>query len=105
MQAKTPCETPSIVYQFKQDLYHLLQVLNTDSWLGWYSEFFDRFVAVCYGIESDSFGHVQMYAFLKIDIARVQLSQREGKFFNAGDLHKISELTFSNGKLLPGEFL
>ena len=98
-------QNPIYVYQFKQDLYHLLQVLNTDSWLGWYSEFFDRFVAVCYGIESDSFGDVQMYAFLKIDIARVQLSQREGRFVNAADLHKISELTFNNGKPLPGEFL
>jgi len=98
-------QDPIYVYQFKQDLYHLLQVLNTDSWLGWYSEYFDRFVAVCYGIESDSFGQVQMYAFLKIDIERLQLTQREGRFINAADLHKISELTFNNGKPLPGEFL
>lgn len=96
---------PVYVYKFKQDLYQLLQVLNTDSWLGWYNEFFDRFVAVCYGIESDSFGHVQMYAFLKINIAREQLSQREDKFFNAADLHKISELTYNDGKPLPGESL
>ena len=98
-------QDPIYVYQFKQDLYHLLQVLNTDSWLGWYSEYFDRFVAVCYGIESDSFGQVQMDAFLKIDIERLQLTQREGRFINAADLHKISELTFNNGKPLPGEFL
>ena len=91
---------PQFLYQIKQEFYHLLSVLHTDPWLAWYSEFLDRFTATCYGIESDSFGHTQLYPFLKIDIARQELQQREGKFFNAADLHKISSLTFNNGKPL-----
>jgi hypothetical protein len=96
-------QNPVYVYQLKQDLYHFLHVLNTDPWLASYVEFFDHIVAVCFGIESDSFGHVQMYPFLRIDIARSQLSDREGKFFNAADLHTICTLTFENGKPLQGE--
>jgi len=94
---------PLFLFPLKQDLYQLLQVLNTDPWLAWYNEFFDRMSATCFGIESDSFGHVQMYPFLKIEISRAQLTQREGKFFNAADLHTISTLTFDNGKSLSGE--
>jgi hypothetical protein len=89
------------LYQLKQDLYLLLSVLNTDPWLAWYAEFFDRMVTVCFGIEPDSFGHVQLFPFLKIDIMRSELTQREGMFFNAADLHKISTLTFNNGNPLP----
>lgn len=98
-------QDPIYVYQLKQDLYQLLQVLNTDPWLASYSEFYDHFVAICFGIEPDAFGHSQMYPFLRIDIVRSQLSQREGKFVNAADLHTISALTFNNGKPIPSELL
>jgi hypothetical protein len=98
-------QDPMYVYHLKQELYHLFFVLHTDPWLAWYSEFFDRIVTICYGIEPDSFGHAQQYPFMKIDIASSELHQREGRFINAADLHKISELTFHNGKPLPGEFL
>jgi len=94
---------PLFVFQLKQDLYQLFQVLNTDPWLSWYSEMFDHIAAVCFGIESDSFGRIQMYPFLKIEIPRTQLTQREGQFFNAADLHTIGTLTFENGKPLSGE--
>jgi hypothetical protein len=93
------------VFELKQELYQLLQVLNTDPWLSWYSEFFDHIVVVCFGNEADAFGHVQMYPFLRIDIVRSQLTQREGKFFNAADLHTICAFTFANGKPLPEELL
>jgi len=96
---------PLYLYRLKQELYHLFSVLQTDPWLAWYSEHFDRITTVCYGIEPDSFGHAQLYPFMKIDIARLELLQREGKFFNAADLHKISTLTFNNGKPLPEELL
>lgn len=102
---ETALQDPLYIYHLKQELYHLLHVLNTDPWLTSYGEFFDRMLAVCFGIEADSFGHVQMYPFLKIDIARSQLFQREGKFFNAADLHTICTLTFESGKPLPGELL
>jgi hypothetical protein len=98
-------QDPMYVYQLKQELYHLFSVLHTDRWLTWYSEFFDRITTVCYGIEPDSFGHAQLYPFMKIDIANSELHQREGKFFNAADLHKICTLTFNNGKPLPDELL
>ena len=93
------------VFELKQDLYQLLQVLNTDPWLAWYSEFFDHIVVVCFGNESDAFGHMQMYPILRIDIVRSQLTDREGKFFNAADLHTICAFTFANGKPLPEELL
>ena len=96
---------PMFVFEFKQDLYQLLQVLNTDPWLGWYSEFFDHIVVVCFGNESDAFGHMQMYPILRVDIVRSQLTDREGKFFNAADLHTICAFTFANGKPLPEELL
>jgi len=89
-----------IVFQLKQDLYQLLQVLNTDPWLKPYSSFCDHLAATCYGIESDSFGLHQHYPFLHISIAKKELMQREGVFFNAADLDKISTLTFDNGKPL-----
>jgi hypothetical protein len=98
-------QDPLYVYKLKQELYHLFSLLYTDPWLTWYSEFFDRIITVCYGIESDSFGHAQLYPFMKIDIANSELHQREGRFFNAADLHKISSLTFNNGKPLPDELL
>lgn len=98
-------QDPMFVFEFKQDLYQLLQVLNTDPWLGWYSEFFDHIVVVCFGNESDAFGHMQMYPILRIDIVRSQLTDREGKFFNAADLHTICAFTFANGKPLPEELL
>lgn len=96
---------PLYVYQLKQELYHLLSVLHTDPWLASYSEFFDRIHTVCFGIEADSFGHTQLYPFMEIDIASSELHQREGKFFNAADLHKICTLTFNNGKPLSAESL
>jgi hypothetical protein len=98
-------QASTYLYALKQDMYHVLQVLNTDPWLEWYNKFYDRMIAVCYGIEPDSFGHIQQFPFLMIDIMRLQLTQREGQFFNAGDLHTISTLTFNNGKPLPGTLL
>ncbi len=95
-------QNPTYVYELKQDLYQILQVLNTDPWLALYDKYYARIIAVCYGIEPDSFGHIQQFPFLKIDIMRLQLTPREGKFFNAADLHTISALTFNNGKPLPG---
>ena len=98
-------QDPLYQYRLKQELYHLFSVLHTDPWLTSYSEHFNRITTVCYGIEPDSFGHAQLYPFMKIDIARSELQQREGKFFNAADLHKISTVTFNNGKPLPEEIL
>jgi len=98
-------QDPMYVFELKQDLYQLLQVLNTDPWLGWYTEFFDHIVVVCFGNESDAFGHMQMYPILRIDIVRSQLTDREGKFFNAADLQTICAFTFANGKPLPEELL
>jgi len=102
---ETALRDPMFVFELKQDLYQLLQVLNTDPWLGWYSEFFDHIVVVCFGNESDAFGHMQMYPILRIDIVRSQLTDREGKFFNAADLQTICAFTFANGKPLPEELL
>jgi hypothetical protein len=102
---ETTLQDPLSVFQLKQDLYQLLQVLNTDAWLDWYSEFFDHIVVVCFGIEPDAFGHIQTFPFLRIDIVRSQLTQREGLFFNAADLHTICALTFNQGKRLPDELL
>lgn len=98
-------QNPMFVFELKQDLYQLLQVLNTDPWLGWYSEFFDHIVVVCFGNESDAFGHMQMYPILRVDIVRSQLTEREGVFFNAADLQTICAFTFANGKPLPEELL
>jgi hypothetical protein len=98
-------QDPMFVFELKKDLYQLLQVLNTDPWLGWYSEFFDHIVVVCFGNESDAFGQMQMYPILRIDIVRSQLTDREGMFFNAADLHTICAFTFANGKPLPEELL
>jgi hypothetical protein len=94
-------QNPMFVFELKQELYQLLQVLNTDPWLGWYSEFFDHIVAVCFGNESYAFGQTQMYPFMRIDIVRSQLTDREGQFFNAADLHTICAYTFANGNPLP----
>jgi hypothetical protein len=38
---------------------------------------------------------------MKIEILRSALTEREGKFYNAADLHKISTILFDNGKPLP----
>jgi hypothetical protein len=103
--SETALKSSTYLYGLKQDLYLLLQVLNTDSWLESYAKFYDRMIAICYGIEPDSFGHIQQFAFLKIDIKRQELTQRDGKFFNAADLHTISALTFNDGKPLPGSLL
>jgi hypothetical protein len=102
---ETALQNPMFVFELKQDLYQLLQVLNTDPWLGWYSEFFDHIVIVCFGNESDAFGHMQMYPILRLDIVRSQLTSREGTFFNAADLQTICAFTFANGKPLPEELL
>ena len=100
--SESALRSSTYLYGLKQDLYLLLQVLNTDPWLEWYSKFYDRIIGVCYGVESDSFGQIQQYAFLKIDIMRLELTQRDGKFFNAADLHTVCSLTFNNGKPLTG---
>lgn len=100
---ETALHNPLYVFQVKQDLYQLLQVLNTDPWILWYGEYFDYITTTCFGIESDSFGQTQMYPFLRITVSRRQLSEREGKFFNAADIHKIAELTFNNGDPIPDE--
>lgn len=100
---ETALRNPLYVYQVKQDLYQLLQVLNTDPWILPYRGYFEYIVSTCFGIESDSFGQTQMYPFLKITISRAQLSGLEGKFFNAADIHKISDLVFNNGHPIPDE--
>lgn len=89
---------PIVVFHLKQDLYDFLQVLNTDPWLRPYSEFYDQIGITCRGIESESFGQNSLYPFLKIEISRGELSQREGAFFNAADLRKIASIIFDNGK-------
>jgi hypothetical protein len=89
------------VFRLKQELYQLLQVLNTDPWLLWYNEYFDRFLMTLYGVESDSFGHTQLFVFMKIEILRAPLTEREGRFFNAADLHTISAIAFNHGSPLP----
>jgi hypothetical protein len=96
-------QDPQYLYRLKQELYQLFAVLHTDPWLAEYSGYIEQIAAVCYGIEPDSFGHVQMFPFLKLEIASSELHQREGAFFNAADLHKISTLTFNNGKPLSDE--
>jgi hypothetical protein len=96
---------PVFLYQIKQELYHLLQVLNTDPWLAWYNDFFDRIAILCFGIEPDSFGHTQMFPFFRIEIARQELSSRDGMFFNAADLHTIATITFNNGEPLQDDTL
>ncbi len=98
-------QNPMYVFQLKQELYQLFQVLNTDPWLLWYSEYYDQLVATLYGIEADSFGHAQLFAFMKIEILRSVLTERDGKFFNVADLHKFSTITFDNGHPLPDEAL
>lgn len=103
--SESALRAPMYVYQLKQDLYQLFQVLNTDPWLAWYNEFFDRMDVICYGIEPDAFGHTQLYSFMKIVLARAELHRREGQFFNAADLDKICTLTFNNGKPLTPEQL
>jgi hypothetical protein len=102
---ETALQDSMFVFELKQDLYQLLQILNTDPWLSWYSEFFDHIVIVCFGNESDAFGHMRMYPILRLDIVRSQLTTREGKFFNAADLQTICAFTFANGKPLPEELL
>jgi hypothetical protein len=102
---ETALRDPMFVFELKQDLYQLLQLLNTDPWLAWYSEFFDHIVVVCFGNQSDAFGNMQMYPIMRVDIVRSQLTDREGKFFNAADLHTICAFTFANGKPLPEELL
>ena len=91
---------PIFVYHLKQDLYDFLQVLNTDPWLKPYSEFFDGIAITCRGIESDSFGQDYLYPFLRLQIARQELFQREGIIFNAADLQKIATIVFNDGKPL-----
>jgi hypothetical protein len=103
--SESALRAPLYVYRLKQDLYQLFQVLNTDPWLAWYNDFFERMHVVCYGIEPDAFGHTQLYAFMKIVVARAELHRREGQFFNAADLDKICTLTFNNGKPLTPEQL
>jgi hypothetical protein len=102
---ETALQDSMFVFELKQDLYQLLQVLNTDPWLSWYSDFFDHIVVVCFGNESDAFGHMRMYPILRIDIVRSQLTKRENTFFNAADLQTICAFTFANGKPLPEELL
>ena len=97
----TSLRDPSYVFRLKQDLYQLFQVLNTDPWLLWYSEYYDRFLTILYGVESDSFGHTQLFPFMRVEIPRSALTKREGKIFNAADLHRISTITFNNGHPLP----
>lgn len=96
-------QDPLYVFRLKQELYQLFQVLNTDPWLLWYNEYYDRFLATLYGVESDSFGYTQLFPFMKVEIKRTPLSEREGKFFNVADLHKISTITFNNGDPLTDE--
>ena len=98
-------DNPVFVYQWKQELYQLLQVPNTDPWLAWYNDFFDRIAILCFGIEPDSFGHTQMFPFFRIEIARKELSSRDGMFFNAADLHTIATIIFNNGEPLQDDAL
>jgi hypothetical protein len=93
-------QDPIFVYHVKQDLYDFLQVLNTDPWLKPYSEFFEGIAITCRGIESDSFGQNYLYPFLRLEIARQELFQREGIIFNAADLQKIAAIVFNDGKPL-----
>ena len=88
------------VFGIKQELYQLFLVLNTDPWLAWYNPHVVSFSAILYGIESDSFGRTQLLPFMKVDIVRSVLKEREASFFNAADLHKISTIAFDNGNPL-----
>jgi hypothetical protein len=66
---------PLYVFRLKQELYQLFQGLNTDPWLLWYNEYYDRILATLYGIEADSFGNRQLFPFMKIEILRSALTE------------------------------
>ncbi len=85
------------LFRFKQEVYALLQAINTEEWLRPYASFFSTIELTCLGIETDGFGQTALLTFFKIHIATSELAKREGKFFAATELHAISTITFNNG--------
>jgi hypothetical protein len=85
------------LFSFKQDVYALLQAINTEEWLKPYASFFSTIELTCIGIETDGFGQTALLPFFKIRIATSELVKHERLFFAATGLHAISTITFNNG--------
>lgn len=85
------------LFSFKQDVYALLQAVNTEEWLKPYVPFFSTIDVTCIGIETDGFGQTALLPFFRISVPTAELTKREGKFFAATELHSISTITFNNG--------
>ena len=85
-------------FRFKQEVYALLQAINTEEWLRPYASFFSTIELTCLGIETDGFGQTALLPFFRISVATAELTKREGKFFAATELHAIGAITFNNGE-------
>jgi len=83
------------VYRLKQNLYDLFQALRSEAWLNPYAEFFEKLMVVCYRTDTDTFGLPIQKPFFSVEIALVELEQREGKLFVATELDKIAVVSFN----------
>ena len=86
------------IFRLKQDLYNLLQAINTEEWLQPYAAYFERIILTCYGLQTDAFGLTSLYPFFRIDIPTSALQSLEGRIYSVTELHKISAITFNGGE-------
>lgn len=85
------------LFSFKQDVYALLQAINTEEWLKPYAAFFSTIELTCIGIETDGFGQTALLPFFRVSARTSDLAKQEGKFFAATELQTISTISFNNG--------
>ncbi|HZY10342.1 MAG TPA: hypothetical protein VFF29_04235, partial [Bacteroidota bacterium] len=66
------------LFRFHQDLYDLLQAIQTEQWMKPYLVFVRQMELTCYTIEADSFVETQLYPFMMITIQFAELKKWEG---------------------------
>lgn len=84
-----------MIFRLKQNLYDLLQALRSEAWLKPYMEYFENLRVVCYRTDMDTFGLPAEKSFCSVQIALMELAQRDGKLFVATELDKIAVVTFT----------
>jgi hypothetical protein len=92
---------PEKMFHVKQDLYDLLQALNTEEWLKSYASFFEKIQLTSFRVQLDSFDLPQHFPFMSIEIPVRELLMRIGRIYSVADLHTIAVVTMHSQQPRP----
>ena len=85
------------ILRFNRQVYDFLQLMNSESWLKPYSQFFESYYLLCRAKRVNKDSTVVFYPFLKMGMLVSELRKLEGSYFNPRKLSEIAAVAFNDG--------